>query len=141
MIVYLDRYSVLHTLRESAQLRSTTTSGINTRVCFREGVSNSPEMKYDLLKAPWNLPSEELPAVVLPKGLTAERQWYLHKHICPFCAHEVKDTVCPLPIPGSRLGTPTPDNDSDGAPPPPIRPQLCCTCKQGGHDKQSYPLR
>ena len=79
---------------------------------------NSLEIQLDLRKATWNPSADELPAVVPPKGLSVERQWYLHEQIRPFCADECKDTVCPLPSvpkPGSRQGTPNPEN---GTPPP-----------------------
>ena len=39
-------------------------------------------------------PSDTLPEVVLPKGLSAERQWYLYEEISP---DNSKDKTCPLP--------------------------------------------
>ena len=101
---------------------------------FVKEQSDSPELKIDLLKAPWNPPAHELPEVVPPKGLSAERQWYLREQIRPFCPDEDKDTVCPLPTvpkPGSRQGTPNPEYSA----PPPKRRRVCGICKEVGHDK------
>ena len=57
----------------------------------------------------WSPHPKELPPIVPPKGLTAERQWYLYGSIRPFCPDGDKDTTCPLPDvpkPGSPPGTP-----------------------------------
>ena len=38
-----------------------------------------------------------LPEVVQPRGLRAERQWYLYEKIREFCLGASKDKTCPLP--------------------------------------------
>ena len=38
--------------------------------------SDSPEVTFKLLKVPWTLAVDELPAVVPPHGLSTEWQWY-----------------------------------------------------------------
>ncbi len=58
--------------------------------------SESAEVEFELLKAPWAA-EEDFPAVVPPHGLNADRQWYLYETIRPFCQDRDKDTVCPLP--------------------------------------------
>ena len=50
-----------------------------------------------------------LPEVVQPRGLTAERQWYLYEKIREFCPGASKDKTCPLlsvPKPSSACNTP-----------------------------------
>lgn len=59
---------------------------------------DTPEVKYDLLKTPWTPDDDNLPGVVPPHGLNAERQWYLYNQIHPFCPAEDMDSVpfiCP----------------------------------------------
>ena len=74
--------------------------------------ADTSELEIDLMKSNphWSPFPKELPSVVPPSGLTAERQWwYLYDGICPFCLDGDKDTTCPLPdVPkaGSGPGTP-----------------------------------
>ena len=52
-----------------------------------------------------------LPEVVQPRGLTAERQWYLFEQIREFCPEASKDKTCQLsstPKPSSASNTPVP---------------------------------
>ena len=88
---------------------------------FTKECCDSPEVKHDLLKEPWTSDANDLPGVIPPRGLSAERQWYLHDQIRPFCPPEDMDSVCPLPsVPkpgGSRRGTPQPEEDSIVPPP------------------------
>ena len=87
---------------------------------FLKEYSDSPEVELELRKdAAWNPRPDKMPAVVPPKGLSVERQWYLHEQIRPFCADDFQGMVCPLPSvpkPGSRHGTPNPES---GTSPPP----------------------
>ena len=67
--------------------------------------ADTEEIEIDLMKTTlhWSPDPKELPSVVSPKGLSAERQWYLHDSICPFCPDGDKDITCPLldvPKPG-----------------------------------------
>ena len=84
---------------------------------------DSPEVALDLLKEPREPDADELPMLIAPHGLSAERQWYLHEQIRPFCPEEDKDSMCPLPsVPkpgGSRQGTPLPEEGSVEIPPSP----------------------
>ncbi len=77
----------------------------------------SAEVEFELLKAPWAA-EEDFPAVVPPRGLNADRQWYLYESIRPFCPDPDKDTVCPLPsVPkpgGSRGGSMIPEDPENG---------------------------
>lgn len=106
---------------------------------------DTPEMELELLKESWEPDVDELPTIVPPHGLSAERQWYLYEQIRPFCPEDDKDSTCPLPsVPrpgGSRRGTPFPEESGGGAadPPAPKRPRLCGHCHLPGHDKRTCP--
>ena len=56
-----------------------------------------PERCIKLLKDPsWKPSPTELPPVVIPSGLSIERQWYLFDKIREYCP-DSKDIVCPEP--------------------------------------------
>ena len=104
--------------------------------------SDSAEVAFDMLKEPWTPDEDELPTVILPPGLTRDRQWYLYDSIRPFCPDDDKDTTCPLPsVPrlcASREGTPNPDlNPSSTV--SKRRKRTCGICNEEGHDKRSCP--
>ena len=110
-------------------------------IFVKERSETSSEVKISLLKEPWTPDKEELPSLIPPCGLSAERQWYLHDQIRPFCPDEDQDSVCPLPsipIPGgSRGGTPGPEDITST--PPPKRRRVCGICEQEGHNRRSCP--
>ena len=138
------------------------------RVCSSEpGVvytrihSDTPEVRHQLLKEDsleWRPSYDEYPPVVDPKGLSAQRQWYLYEKIRPFCPEEDQDITCPeptVPRPGSRAGTPADDadidtggdvasdaaSDEEEAPPPAKKSRRCGICRGMGHNKRSCPDR
>ena len=79
-------------------------------VVFLKEHSDTPEVKLSLLKQSWTPTKEELPNVVPPKGLSAERQWYLYDQIRPYCPDEDKDATCPMPTePKPGRSTPAPE--------------------------------
>ena len=110
---------------------------------FAKQWSDSPEVTFKLLKEPWTPAVDKLPAVVPPRGLSTECQWYLYDCICQFCPDNDKDTVFPLPsVPkpsASREGTPILEPDDPASPPPKRRKQTCGICNQEGHDCRSCP--
>ena len=134
-------------------------------VHIRERCDTS-EHSLDLLKAPWEPRPTDLPTVMHPKSLSAERQWYLYNQIRPFCPDLDKDATCPLPsvpLPSSRSCTPVPpsltdagvgqgtaedgvagagqrtaeDDVDDDLPPPKKQRRVCSLCKQEGHNRRS----
>ena len=60
--------------------------------------SNTEELKSDLAKQTTrHLDVNEMPEVIVPPGLSHERQWYLHDEIREFLPHQYQDVVAPLP--------------------------------------------
>ena len=114
------------------------------RVYVKEN-AGTVEVEINLMKySPrWSPDPKELPSVVPPKGLSAERQWYLYDSIHPFCPDGVKDNTCPLPDvpkPGSAPGSPTQSTQlsvDDDHEPPPKHKRLCGTYRQEGHNSLS----
>ena len=117
-------------------------------VVFVKQHADTDEEKINLMKCtpPWLPDPNNLPSLVPPKGLSAERQWYLYESIRPFCPESDKDATCPLPDvprPGSAPGTPAHRTQphTEDAEPPPKRKRLCGTCTQEGHNSRSCPNR
>ena len=118
---------------------------LNRELCMSRSMPTP--LTIDLMKSNphWSPFLKELPSVVPPMGLTAERQWYLYDIICPFCPGGDKDTACPLPDvpkPGSGQGTPArctlPLSEDDVNSPSKGR-CLCGICRQEGHNCYSCP--
>ena len=110
-LLMTGRTSLLHIWRRWPALRSTITFGLTPPSVFVKEHADSEEETINLMKftPPWAPDPTVLSSLVLPKGLSAERQWYLYESIRPFCPDRDKDTTCPLPDvprPGSVPGTP-----------------------------------
>ena len=56
---------------------------------------NDAYKNIDIIQAPI---LSTLPEQIIPKGLSLERQWYLHNKIRGFCSEECQDLVCPRPV-------------------------------------------
>ena len=115
---------------------------------FVKECSDSSETVHELLKEPWTPDPQELPDIVPPKGLSAERQWYLYDKVRPFCPVEARDVTCPLTDvqrATSRRDTPAntpPPPDSPNSDTPPARKKRRCgVCRQEGHNKSSCPQK
>ena len=66
---------------------------------FVKSVDSAAERKINLLKdISWAPSAHQLPPVIIPMGLSAERQQYLYDKIREFCPPEKQDSVCPKPI-------------------------------------------
>ena len=90
-----------------------------------------------------------LPEIFHPRGLSLERQWYLHDKIREFCSPETRDLVCPephTPKPRSSSAPPSPqpslhqlESENDPSPPPIKKRRVCGSCGQFGHNKRTCP--
>ena len=91
----------------------------------------------------WRPNLTDLPPVVLPKGLSLERKWYLYTKIREFCSIETRDQVCPYPGPGQCPPSPPPvsqpvtEPSSSVPPPSPCRKRRCGQCGEEGHNARS----
>ena len=128
--------------------------------------SDCLEEELDLLKVESWLPDPNAyPAQLTPKGLSSQRQWYLHDKIREFCPESDKDTTCPRPTcprPTSRAGTPvgedelenttltrtiagprsravTSTDDDVSSLPPKKKSRVCGTCGGVGHNSRTCP--
>ena len=60
--------------------------------------SSATEREIVLVRdSTWQPSPHELPVVVKPSGLSAERKQYLYEKIREYCPDEKKDSVCPIP--------------------------------------------
>ena len=85
----LKGISLLHQFRFSVAKRG---------VVFVKELSTATEREIRLVRDDsWKPSPHELPVVVVPNGLSAERKQYLYDKIREFCPDEKKDTVCPKP--------------------------------------------
>ena len=106
--------------------------------------SDSTEVRIDLLKDSWSPDAHELPRLTPPRGLSADRQWYMFEQIRPFCPDDDKDVTCPkpsVPKPG-RATTPAPvppELENEHTPSPAKRRRTCGTCREEGHDSRTCP--
>ena len=68
-------------------------------VVFVKSESSGPERKINLLKnTSWVPSADDLPSLIIPTGLSAERKQYLFDKIREFCPAEKRDSVCPKPL-------------------------------------------
>ena len=111
--------------------------------------SDDSVMREQLLRDPTVIPSSSLPAVVLPIGMSSQRQWYLYDKIRQFCPDECKDLTCPYPscarpaTSSSRRSTP----EAEQVPEPaeevevPVsstkRVRTCKNCGLTGHNSRT----
>ena len=60
--------------------------------------SSDIEKKIKLAKdITWSPSANNLPKLIVPPGLSLERQWYLFQKIREFCSDATQDEVCPKP--------------------------------------------
>ena len=65
---------------------------------FVKNSSDGVEKKIMLLKdETWRPSPNDLPEIIVPNGLSPERQLYLYEKIREFCTDSTKDLVCPKP--------------------------------------------
>ena len=87
----------------------TITSTAPGSVCVRYESDTDEECITLLNDHTWTPSPHNLPPIVVPPGLSLDRQWYLHNQIAPYCPEEVRDITCPQPhTPLSATSTPLP---------------------------------
>ena len=128
-------------------LFNSTQPGVVT--CKEFSDSNSVDFNISKIIS-WNPVATDLPPVLTPKGLSADRQWYLYEKIRPYCDNYSDDIVCPLP----STSRPTPTNTPVNSPirsgsssrthhqssintPPPKRVRSCSKCGGSGHNTRT----
>ncbi len=101
-------------------------------VYSKERADVTAETCHELLKQGATFDDRnELPEVITPAGLSAQRQWYLHDKIREFCPVADRDVTCPVPKPTSRQGTPErPPSHTKRT----RKQRICAQCKQPGHN-------
>lgn len=120
--LFAEHFRKLPSIKKYHHFRMSSSS---PGMVFVKEHSDSPEVEFSLLKHPWSPRSEDLPDTVPPRGLTADRQWYLFEQIRPFCPEEAKDVTCPRPrVPKPGRATPAPENDAAPGPAPPKRKRV-----------------
>ncbi len=101
----------------------------------------------------WVPSSSSLPELVVPLGLSLERQWYLRNSIAEYCPEEVRDRVCPEPTttlsaadaakatgPQISSSSGEPPTSSSSGEPPTKKARLCSKCRQPGHTVRTCNL-
>ena len=69
-------------------------------IVFTRSTCDSPENKYNLFKhrlTTNQFSTDQLPPVLIPRGLSIDRAQYLHKEIRPFVRPDFRDILCPSP--------------------------------------------
>ena len=100
------------------------------------------ENRIVLMKDHWQ-PGYDMPNVVVPKGLSIQRKWYLFDQIRQFCPDESKDITCPEPLvprPSSRGATPEVEDEALSVSHTKKR-RVCSNCKKTGHNNRSCPTK
>ena len=92
------------------------------------------EEKVVILKANATVDKTALPAIMIPSGLSEERQQYLYEQIRPFYDEEYRDVTCPEPRALKRPRSQEQSADTQG---PSVKrsKRLCSYCRMSGHTK------
>ena len=93
------------------------------------------------------VPKGVLPTQIHPKGLDAERQWYLYEKIRPFCSSVLAaDITCPKPL--QSKSTASALELALSSPSSPVmragtkrKPPTCSSCRCEGHTKRTCPTK
>ena len=96
---YFEDRTIKTALKGITQMQHFRFSSSSPGAVFVKSVGSAAEQKINLLKdMSWAPSANQLPQVVVPMGLSAERQQYLYDKIREFCPPEKQDSVCPKPI-------------------------------------------
>ena len=66
-------------------------------VVFLKKTAEAEEEQRVLLRVLWNPSPVDKPSLIVPPGLSHERQKYLYEKIREYCREDVRDIVCPEP--------------------------------------------
>ena len=127
--------------------------------------SDSESSTSLLINHTWSPTRDNLPPVVVPSGLSLDRQWYLYNQIGQYCPDNVRDVVCPRPLTPLSCTTSTASTSTTGAStstaehenvllapagnshqstataehdqPPAKRARVCSKCKTSGHNART----
>ena len=95
---FFEDHIIKTALKGISQLHHFQFSATHPGCVFVKTSSDDVERCIQLLKDPaWRPTASNLPPVIIPQGLSLERQWYLYDKIREFCSDETKDLVCPKP--------------------------------------------
>ena len=83
---------------------------------------------FNMLKSNVEVSPDDMPNVIVPTGMSSDRQMYLFKQIRMFCEPEYADMTCPEP--GNSV---VPDRETEA--PYPKRQRLCSYCRKSGHTR------
>ena len=115
-------------------------------ITFRE-FSDSTNTDIKLLKDGASFSRSDFPELILPRGLSLEREYYLYDKIAEYCSEETRDQVCPKPqFPwpsgSSRASSPARSTGSDELETTPQKRQRTCgECREMGHNKRTCNAR
>lgn len=95
---FFEDHVVKTALRGISKLQHFRFSCSTPGVVYVKSSSAGSEKKITLIKEQsWKPLPSDLPEIVVPNGLTSERQLYLYEKIREFCTDSTKDLVCPRP--------------------------------------------
>ena len=96
---YFEERTIKTALKGITQMHHFRFVSSSPGTVFVKSVGSATEKNINLLKdTSWTPSAYQLPPVIVPMGLSAERQHYLYDKIREFCPPEKQDSVCPKPI-------------------------------------------
>ena len=95
---YFEQYTIKSALKGITKLHHFCFDSNSPGTVYVKERSSDSERQITLTKdTSWHPSANNLPDVIVPPGLSLERQWYLHDKIREFCSDATKDDVCPKP--------------------------------------------
>ena len=98
-VEYFEEFTIKTALKGISNMHNFRFAASSPGAVFVKSDSSAAERKINLLRdASWAPSVHQLPPVIVPTGLSAERQLYLYEKIREYCPPEKQDIVCPKPI-------------------------------------------
>ena len=94
---YFDDNTIKTVLKGITKMHHFRFSNTHPGKVFVKSKSSDSERLITLQKATWAPTSDNLPNLIVPKGLSLERRSYFYDKIREYCPEEVRDIVCPMP--------------------------------------------